>query len=331
MGYELVDAESPEWPPGPARRPPPTAPSSPTVADTDALVRHVRLRMERDLARRRARPPPPVWADVPLAAARFCVIDLETTGMGPDGDEEILEIGAVQVNGLDLGREFSTVVDPRRPVSWAARAVHGISDTEIGSAPRLQQALPWLLETVQERVLVFHNAGFDLPFLQRALQEAGRESFDQPVVDTLRLARRLAGGSCSLGALVQRFGLTASRLHRAAADARATAELLVRFLALYAEAQAVRLGDIAGVSSPNAHARRRRRDPTDPLLERLERAIARGEIVRVTVHAGAGLAPVELEIVPLALLGARYLQARDVGLGIEIGLAVDRIGCVISV
>jgi DNA polymerase III epsilon subunit-like protein len=323
VGYELVDAESPEWPPRPGRRPPPTPASSPTAADVDALVRHVRLRLERDLARRRARPLPRVWADVPLAAARFCVIDLETTGMGPGGDEEILEI--------DLGREFSTVVDPRRPVSWAARAVHGISDAEIGSAPRLQQALPWLLETVQERVLVFHNAGFDLPFLQRALQEAGRDPFEQPVVDTLRLARRLAGGSCSLGALVQRFGLTASRLHRAAADARATAELLVRFLALYAEAEAVRLGEIAGISSPNAHARRRRRDPTDPLAERLERAIARGEIVRVTVHAGAGLAPVELEIVPLALLGARYLQARDVGLGIEIGLAVDRIGCVMSV
>lgn len=331
MGYELVDAESPEWPPRPERRARAAAAPHLEPEAQDALLQHVRLRMERDLVRRRARPLRAAWADTPLPAAHFCVIDLETTGMGADGDEEILEIGAVQVNGLELGREFSTVVDPRRPISWAARAVHGISDAEIWQAPRLHQALPWLLETVQDRVLVFHNAGFDLPFLQRALQESGRSPFEQPVVDTVVLARRWAGGSCSLGALVQRFGLPAARLHRAAADARATAALLLCFLALYAESGAVRLGDIAAISTANARGRHRRRERADPMLERLERAIRSAETVHVTYHAGAGLAPVELEILPLALWGVRYLQARDATLGTEIGLAVDRIGRVVSV
>ncbi len=270
-----------------------------------------RLRRALERRARRSAEVPSAWQRGPLDALGWCVIDLETTGPGPGGDDEILEIGAVQVNGVALGREFETLVDPRRPISRAAQRVHGIDSSQVFSAPRVEQALPWLLETTQDRVLVFHNAGFDLGFLQRALRESGREPFGQPVLDTVVLSRRALGGPCSLAALTQRLGLVASRPHRALSDARATAQLLLELLGMCREAGATTLADVPGMRSADDASRTRRRARIDPLLARLDVAVRRGETLHLTYHAHAGLAPLELRVRPRRIHGGLQLECDD--------------------
>ena len=291
------------------------------------LRSRARRRLQQRLTQRR-KPAPASrepWESWPLDAVQYCVIDLETTRAATGGDDEILEIGAVQVSGRELGREFATLVDPRRPIAAAANRVHGIDARAVRSAPRIDETLPWLLEMVGDRVLVFHNAGFDLGFLQRALIESGREPFAQPVLDTLVLARRTFGGRCSLSALAQRLGLQADRPHRALSDARTTARLLVELVAVCADSGVQALGDVPAVSPARAGHRARRRARVDPLLERLETALRRRESLRITYHAGAGVAPLELVIRPLRLRGGIELLAHDELVARHVMLDVARI------
>lgn len=287
--------------------------SAPTDAELEQLYADAVARLHRRRARHRAaaisigEP----WKSAPLRELEFCVIDLETTGATHGHDDDILEIGAVQVDGFELRREFTTLVDPRRPISNAARRVHGIDAHDVLAAPSIDQALPWLLETTRDRVLVFHNAGFDLGFLQRALVEAGRAPFTQPVLDTLVLARRTLAGRCALTSLAHRLRLVAEQPHRALSDARTTALLLVELLRLCHRAGLRRLEEIPALAAPGARARRRRFARVDPLVERLEGACRQQESLRVAYHVGAGVAPVELQIRALRLRGVLELEAFD--------------------
>lgn len=329
--FELVDAEAPDWvrrgrDRGDAGARRETATATPRAAA--ALMRRAERRARGSLARRDASPAhlAPGWASRGLIDLEYCVVDLETTGGGSDQDDEILEIGAVLVRGEELGREFSTLIAPSRRITRAARAVHGISDAALVGAPRLEHALPWLAEMARGRVLVFHNAGFDLPFLQRAHLETARDGLDQPVVDTLTLARRLIGPPAALALVAARLGLTVGVLHRALEDARTTARVLVDLLRVLSLAGAQHLADVPGVVMAPEHCRGRRHAQRDQLLERLERAMAKGEMLRLDYHAAAGVAPVELLVLPQRLVAGTRLQALDVERQESVWLEFDRVG-----
>jgi DNA polymerase-3 subunit epsilon len=84
----------------------------------------------------------------------------------------------------------------------------------------------------------------------------------------VRLARRLVKNvrSCGLDNLSRVFGLDNEARHRAAGDARVTAELLRRLLALAREDGARTLQDLSAIEtrSTNAVRRRRRATPSEP-------------------------------------------------------------------
>jgi DNA polymerase III epsilon subunit family exonuclease len=298
--------------------------------EVDAERRRARLaaahyleKMRRRAARRRGAAAPPAWAGMPLALVRYCVIDLETTGRRP-ADDEVVEVGAVRVAGGELGAELATLVDPMRAIDPSARAVHGISDAEVAGAPPLAAVLPHLLALAADSVLVFHNAGFDLGFLQRALVETGREPWRAPVVDTLAVARALLGGPCSLGRVGQRLGIDAPHLHRALPDARLTAMVLVEFLAALEDAGATMLGEVPGVRARAPRPRRRGSSPGDPVRARFERACAAREALEVAIQLGAGLAPLELRVRPERLVG-RACLAEDLDRDCPIVLDLGRV------
>ena len=81
-----------------------------------------------------------------------------------------------------------------------------------------------------------HRAGgtqpaFDISFISTELRQAGYEPPNNPVIDTLALARRCyTFTSNSLGNVAQSLGIYTSGLHRALADATITWHVLKRFL-----------------------------------------------------------------------------------------------------
>lgn len=184
---------------------------------------------------------PALWR--PLAEAEYVVVDLETTGGGPlEGG--ITEIGAVRVRGGRLVERFATLVNPRRRIQPFVVALTGITDRMVREAPPIETALPAFLDFAGDAVLVAHNAAFDLGHLGRALEATRGVTITNPVLCTLRLARRLLPHlkRRSLDAVAADLGVECGRRHRALDDALITAEVLTILLE---RAQAIGIARVA--------------------------------------------------------------------------------------
>jgi len=196
----------------------------------------------------------PHGEELRLESASYVVFDLETTGLRP-GADRIVEIGAVRVSRLALEERFQTLVDPGRPLPPAISALTGISRADVLRAPRAEQAVRRFLAFAGDAVLVAHNARFDMSFLDREVEGLTGRRVAAPVVDTMRLARRLLAGRgtpASLGALSHFFGTAADPCHRALPDAEATAEILIALLGLAQERGAATVADLVELSAPQA-------------------------------------------------------------------------------
>ncbi|CAN5911164.1 hypothetical protein BH23PLA1_BH23PLA1_18530 [soil metagenome] len=126
------------------------------------------------------------------ATGEFVAFDLETTGLFPETDR-VVEIGAVRFDrtGLEFGR-YNRLVNPGRPMSPSAEAIHGLSDLDLAGEPGAPVVLPdfltWLGDP-RKTTLLAHHARFDAGFLGRELARLGLPFPDFEVIDTLHLAR----------------------------------------------------------------------------------------------------------------------------------------------
>lgn len=164
----------------------------------------------------------------PLAAVTFCVVDLETTGSGPEST--ITEFGAVKVRGGEILGEFATLVNPRTHIPALIAVLTGITNQMVAGSPTLGEVLPSFLEFASDTVLVAHNARFDIGFLKRACEQFDRPWPGPVVVDTVALARqallRDEVPNCKLETLARHFRAGTQPNHRALSDARATVDVL---------------------------------------------------------------------------------------------------------
>jgi len=185
---------------------------------------------------------------------KFAVLDFETTGMSADTDE-IIQAGLVVVDAETGGTEtvFASFVRPEKPIPpWIARLT-GISDADVRDAPTLEDILARIVPLLGDAVLAAHNAAFDVRFLQAALDRCGYLPFAGRVVDTVRLAR-LAFPSAPgyrLESLTAMLGIPHERKHRADADAKAAAELLLRCLGRLERLPLITLQRLASLFDPD--------------------------------------------------------------------------------
>ncbi len=162
----------------------------------------------------------------------FAVVDVETTGGSP-ATAALTEIAAAKYRGGECLGEFQTLVDPGCDVPPLITLLTGITDDMVRGAPAVSSVLPSLLEFLHGTVVVGHNVGFDLSFLDAALVGGGYEPLANASVDTLALARRLVRPdvpNCKLRTLASALRLEHLPSHRALDDVRATADLLHRLI-----------------------------------------------------------------------------------------------------
>ncbi len=164
---------------------------------------------------------------------RQIVLDTETTGLEPELDHRIIEIGCVElVNRRATGRSFHRYLNPERDIDDGALAVHGISRAELDGQPRFAEIAEELLLFISGAELVIHNAAFDIAFLDAELARLAGEPRHIAglcqVLDTLALARELHPGQRNgLDALCKRYSVdnSARELHGALLDARILADV----------------------------------------------------------------------------------------------------------
>ncbi len=119
----------------------------------------------------------------------YVVFDLETTGLSPERDE-IIEISAIRVRKGQMTDQFSTLVNPGRPIPFAASNVNGITDAMVKDAPSLHTALNDFLLFAGKDILVGHNIHtFDMRFLYNSADRELNQTIENNYVDTLYLAK----------------------------------------------------------------------------------------------------------------------------------------------
>lgn len=164
------------------------------------------------------------------------IVDIETTGFNPQR-EEILEIGAVRVEGGEVAAEFSTFVRPGKKIPYRITELTGITPEMVEDARGPEEVLPEFLDFAAGAVLVAHNAQFDVGFLrQKSRSHLGKE-FHPPVLDTLALSRALwpEFKSHKLNVIAKELGISQEHHHRAFDDARTAWEIYKRAMVLCKE------------------------------------------------------------------------------------------------
>ena len=163
---------------------------------------------------------------------RQIVLDTETTGLEPEEDHRIIEIGCLELIDRRLtGRKFHEYINPDRNIEVGALDVHGLTNEFLEDKPRFADIAQDLIDFIRDAELVIHNAAFDVGFLDAEfarLQQPIRTGQVAEVLDTLQLAREIHPGQRnSLDALCKRYEVDNSnrKLHGALLDAELLAEV----------------------------------------------------------------------------------------------------------
>ena len=163
------------------------------------------------------------------------IVDTETTGL--DRDDQIVEIACVDIEGNVL---LSTLVKPTVAVGEGARAVHGIGDDELSTAPGIEEIMEDLLRVVEGRLVLSYNWEFDSRLIRQTARGAGLTwskawaplRGDAPEHCIMLLYGRFWAGSSrrmiSLAKALQQSNIQLEDVaHRAGSDAEAARRVLL--------------------------------------------------------------------------------------------------------
>lgn len=146
-------------------------------------------------------------AEMPVASFEFAVIDFESAGEMPGHTDVPIQVGIAtrDSQGLPTTEDFRSFIHTSRPISWKASKIHGISVSDLASAPEFSQLWDPIRERLTDRIIIAHNAGTEKKFL-------GGFPFHGfgPWIDTLELSRKLFPQlpGYSLGELTEIFDLS---------------------------------------------------------------------------------------------------------------------------
>lgn len=160
----------------------------------------------------------------------FAVIDVETTSLSPIRGGRIVEIAIVHldVDGALTG-SWSSIIDPQGAVG--STSTHGLDGQAVADAPLFSDLLDEVAHRLSDRIVVAHNATFDLGFLRSEFAIAGSTAPDWPTLCTMRLVRKHDPTEpANLAAARNRFDVHAAHGHRASDDALAAAAILKHLL-----------------------------------------------------------------------------------------------------
>lgn len=199
-----------------------------------------------------------------LAETEFVVFDLETTG-SKTPPSRITEIGAYKVLGGEVIDKFHTLVNPEMHIPEFITRLTRISDEMVRDAPLFAEVVDDFLQFIGDAVLVAHNSGFDMRFLNYEIGRvfAGHRLRNQCLC-TVQLSRRLITDipNHKLKTVAEYYCLDLVDHHRAAADAYATAHI---FIDLVSRLHDQGISNVAAAcdyaSRKNFYARRPRSNP----------------------------------------------------------------------
>jgi len=157
----------------------------------------------------------------------FVALDIETTGLSEQKDE-IIEIAAVRFKAGEVVEVFDSFIRPKGKVPKFIQFLTHITPQQLSDAPELKEVLTRMKSFVGNSIVVGHNIGFDLGFINHNLVMTGDFPLTNPRWDTVDISRAYVpySGDHKLGTMVRYFDIPLENAHRADADAIATGKLL---------------------------------------------------------------------------------------------------------
>ena len=147
-------------------------------------------------------------------------VDTETTGLSVLHDR-VIEIGILRIENGVLVDGYQTLINPQMYVSSIIEQLTGIKKDDLDSAPVFEDVQRKVQELLDGAVFVAHNVRFDYSFLKNEFKRCG-EMFSPKHFCTAKLSRMLfpQHRHHNLDSIIQRFGFSCERRHRAFDDAK---------------------------------------------------------------------------------------------------------------
>ena len=238
--------------------------------------------------------------DGPIEQAYLLFIDLEMTGLQPEQDR-VIELCAELVRGEEVLARIDSLIRPECG-RFGNERIHGIKAEDLLPAPSFAEVLSQLEPLLSQAVLVAHGAAFDVVFLRKEAERAGRELSLPTFLDTLPVSRRaFPFPRHALSELAKTLSLGNERSHRAAGD---VATLRRLFSALCARLKPACLRELFEVGI-------RPRGPSQAVVEALQASLTSASPVKVTYRRTGkpitegvlSVQKVETELDPPVVLG----------------------------
>lgn len=168
----------------------------------------------------------------------FIALDTETTGLTPNIDS-IIEVGVVRFRNGIISEEYGSLVNINKSISHAASRVNHITTEmlhEQGKSPEdvYNELYSFMKDALEGKTIICaHNASFDMSFIIPELEKQGY-SGNIKYIDTFTLSKRLIKGlpDYKQSTIMNYFGLTNKKAHRAVSDAEVCGMILVELLKL---------------------------------------------------------------------------------------------------
>ena len=163
--------------------------------------------------------------DRPPFDSEMVVFDIETTGLS-NASCEIIEIGAVTVKEGAIVSRYASFIRPEKPISEEITRLTGITNDMVSDARPIAEVLPEFLSYIGDRLLIAHNANFDVGFL-RAFATRLSLPFSSTYLDTVALSRYLNPmlKKHKLDIVAEHYKLGEFNHHRAVDDAEMLAAI----------------------------------------------------------------------------------------------------------
>ncbi len=174
----------------------------------------------------------------------FVVLDTETTGLRP-GPDRVIEVAAICLRGGEVIDSFQSLVNPNRRLPPFIVQFTGITQEMVSKAPSGEQVFPDFLRFIEGAIIVGHNVGFDIGFLSHEMHLLG-QAFPLDGIDTIPFARRYlpALRRFKLDLVAEHLKIHAANRHRAMGDAKVTAAVFLKLLALAQQQGIQTLGNL---------------------------------------------------------------------------------------
>lgn len=122
--------------------------------------------------------------DTPVRNAAWAAVDFESAGASPGRNDEPVQVGMATWRGAGFGEFFRSYIRSPVSITRSARAVHGIADEDVASAPAMTALWPEFKARLGGAVVLAHGAGTE----KRFLRVFPMHGFG-PWLDTLAMAR----------------------------------------------------------------------------------------------------------------------------------------------